>query len=211
MEKLPIEIVELVYSLLDGPNKVCFRLCCRLYFEILPRYVFTRSEAIDSGILSLIKFINPKKTSLLFNRMIRHGYLEVLKWLKSENCSWNWETYNLAAYNGHLEVLKWLKDEGCEWDNATSSAAARGGRLEVLKWLRSEGCRWGAATCHAAADGGHLEVLKWLRSADCPWDERTCSASATDEHFEILRWAASGIGEHVKWQLGVDILKFCSG
>ena len=55
-----------------------------------------------------------------------------------------------VAYRGHLEVLKWLRSEGCPWNWWTCWAAAKGGHLEVLKWLRSEGCPWDEDKCEAA-------------------------------------------------------------
>jgi hypothetical protein len=74
-----------------------------------------------------------------------------------------------------LEVLKWLREQDCPWDAATCAYAARGGHLEVLKWAREHGCPWqedivdsNRDCCALASQGGHLEVLKWLRGQNCP-------------------------------------------
>ena len=75
----------------------------------------------------------------------------------------------LAAFGGHLEVLKWLRMQDCPWDGRCA-LAAQGGHLEVLQWAREQGCPWEEDLddqrmncCTHAARGGHLEVLEWLR------------------------------------------------
>ena len=97
----------------------------------------------------------------------RCGYLDVLKWLRSQDppCPWDEETCESAAGNGHLDVLKWLRsqDPPCPWDESISTAAAGGGHLEILKWLRytqNPPCVYSNNTCAQAAGNGHLDVLK---------------------------------------------------
>lgn len=47
------------------------------------------------------------------------------------------------ARGGHLEVLQWLRSEECPYDEGACRAAARSGHLEVLQWLRSDDeCPW---------------------------------------------------------------------
>ena len=57
-----------------------------------------------------------------------------------------------AAMHGHLEVLKWLRDNDCPLNLRTSSCAAEGGHLDVLKWLRDNGCPWDDETRQHAAE-----------------------------------------------------------
>ena len=73
-----------------------------------------------------------------------------------------------AAGSGQLEVLQWLRANDCPWDEKTCSQAACVGHLEVLQWARANGCPWVARTCRGAAGGGHLETLQWLRANGCP-------------------------------------------
>ena len=68
--------------------------------------------------------------------------MEVLKWLRSEGCPWGEWTCKTAAKHGHLEVLKWLRsqDPPCPWDEWACTKAAQGGHLDVLKWLIENDC-----------------------------------------------------------------------
>ena len=70
-----------------------------------------------------------------------------------------------AAQRGDLEVLQWLRSQNCPWDDACR-ATAEHGHLEILQWLRAQEppCPWSAATCSRAAGRGHLHILQWLKS-----------------------------------------------
>ena len=50
------------------------------------------------------------------------------------------QTCAAAALGGCLEVLIWLRENNCPWDEKTCEEAARGGHLEVLKYARDNGC-----------------------------------------------------------------------
>ena len=125
------------------------------------------------------------------------GHLDVLKWLRSQNCHWSEDTCRDAASGGHLDVLKWLRsqDPPCPWNEWTCRTAAKRGHLDVLKWLRSQKppCPWNLITCAAAALNGHLDVVKWLRSQDppCPWSEFTCRTAAKRGHLDVVKWLRS--------------------
>ena len=114
------------------------------------------------------------------------GHLNILKWARANNYSWDNMTCNSAAFNGHLEILKWAHTNGCEWDSMTCSKAAFCGHLEVLQWARENGCKWDSFTCTSAALNGHLEVLKWARANGCEWNCNTCSNAAYGGHLEVL-------------------------
>ncbi len=45
---------------------------------------------------------------------------------------------NWAARRGYLNILKILIQNGCSWDMYTCERAAEGGHLDALKWLRDE-------------------------------------------------------------------------
>ena len=43
------------------------------------------------------------------------GQLDVLKWLRKNDCPWGKETTSLAEINGHSELKAWAIDNGCEY------------------------------------------------------------------------------------------------
>ena len=115
------------------------------------------------------------------------GCLEVLIWLRENNCPWGEYTCSNAAREGHLDVLKYAHKKGCPWDKRTCSRAAEGGHLEVLKYAHENGCSWDEWTCYYAAEGGHLEVLKYARLHGCPFDKRTCMTLARKGQEDMKR------------------------
>src|SRR5437764_9676510 len=65
-----------------------------------------------------------------------------------------------AAYEGYLNVLIYLRENNCDWNSDTCAYAAKYGHLSLLKWARQNGCDWDSWTCASAAQNGHLEVLR---------------------------------------------------
>ena len=89
----------------------------------------------------------------VLQNLLQRGHLD-----KTQVCQW-------AAWGGHLQVLQWLRENDCPWDEDTCTDAAQGGHLEVLKWSRENGCPWNIVVVRAhATKGRHLEMVEWLRS-----------------------------------------------
>jgi hypothetical protein len=118
-------------------------------------------------LVSLYGKNNTINRTLKCHKIASHGYLEVLKWARENECSWNSKTCSCAAKNGHLEVLKWARENKCPWNSNTCSCAAKNGHIEVLKWARENECNWNSYTCYTAAVKGQLEVLKWAIENGC--------------------------------------------
>jgi hypothetical protein len=71
---------------------------------------------------------------------IAYGHLEILKWLKTQECTFDYYTLWLAAQNGHFEIFKWLREQKCPWDKSISYIAKENGHLELLQWAIENGC-----------------------------------------------------------------------
>lgn len=65
------------------------------------------------------------------------------------------------ASNGHLEVLKWARTNGCSWGKSTCEYAARNGYLEILKWSRMNDCPWNKEKCMAM---GRKNIVEWIKN-----------------------------------------------
>ena len=155
-----------------------------------PVYELTPEEAVRRGDLNGLQLLlerAPRVRRDVCAVAAKVGNLDVLKWARENDCSWDRLTCMYAAVGGHLEVLQWARENGCEWSFSTCAGAAKGGHLEVLQWARENDCPWDETTCAGAATGGHLEVLKWARTNGCPWDFRTISNAYP--HDEVRQWA----------------------
>jgi hypothetical protein len=153
-------------------------------------------EAAERGCLSTLRSLHrrgrAKLTVNLCTSAAKGGQLEVLEWLRENDCPWDEETCWAAAKGGQLEALQWARENGCPWDTSTCWAAASGGHLETLKWARENGAPWDEKTCKAAAWGGQLETLKWARENGCPWNIEAVRLNATNgSHLEMLEWLRS--------------------
>lgn len=118
-----------------------------------------------------------------------NGRLELIKWLRMNDYSWDEWTSICAVQGGHLDVLKWLRKNGCPWNEDIYMYAANDGHLEILKWARANGSPWDKWACVSAAERGHLHILQWLRDNNAPWDDKLCTRAARNGHLEVLKWA----------------------
>src|SRR4051794_23878315 len=172
---LPTDLIRLILSYVAAcsPDSIAARFVCRRFRDLLPQ----RSQDTLQVVRDYCRIA------------AAYGYLNLIRWARTNGCSWNADTCASAAQGGHLEVLKWARANGCPWDVYTCANAAGGGHLEVLKWARANGCPWNVSTCNFAAQSGHLEVLKWACANGCPCDANTCTRAAQGGHLEVLQWA----------------------
>jgi len=148
--------------------------------ETLPLDIFTKlfNDFLDEHFIGLfmLSCTSHRLHQVAFQYAI---YLEIPRKL---------ECHRIAS-KGYLNILKWARYNDYSWDHRTCAEAARNGHFEVLKWVREQGCGWGIDTPNAAASGGHLEILKWALTQDCPKEELTIRSSAIKHnHLHILNW-----------------------
>ncbi len=187
MYSLPKEIHREILSWLEPEEQQVTRLTDRYFAGLIqPQKVNLLIFGATHGLLEYCEIGLSRGNSKQYvcNRAARHGRLEVLKWARSQECTWDEWTCAWAAEGGHLEVLKWVRTNGCPWNEETCSWAAENGHLEVLKWAKANGCRWGEETCTYAAENGHLEVLQYAIKNGCPWDFRYVDISECPQHIQ---------------------------
>jgi len=97
----------------------------------------------------------------------------------------------LAARQGHLDVLQWLRQNDCPWNEATCTEAATHGHLTVLQWLRSQGCPWCVISVKlAAVDGQQWHVVQWLVEHNLPV-RTTVETSWRLNYYLARQWLAT--------------------
>jgi hypothetical protein len=116
MEQLPNE---LTYYILTFCDPVPCRFVCGLWRSLIP---FDWENVRDYT-----------------QKLAKSGQLNLLKWARGNDASWNEWVCTYAARGGHLEVLKWARENGAPWNESVCTYAARGGHLETLKWARENG------------------------------------------------------------------------
>jgi hypothetical protein len=110
-----------------------------------------------------------------------------------------------ATESGHLEVLKWARKNNCSWDEETCSLAAAGGYFDILKWARSNGCPWNAHTCSSAASRGYFEALRAALARNIKISQRKkLSLESIHVYSCSKRWPFRNIkmGQRKKLSLG---------
>jgi len=148
-------------------------------------------ETALHGQLELAKWVEINVASFRGNPHVcalaaENSHLNMLKWLRDQQCPWDSDTTRMAAYNGNLDLLDWALSSECPWTETCFAYATRKGDLKVLKGLRTRGLQWGAACCLAAVEYNHLHVLQWLVENDCPCDWNVCWRAAHTR--DMIAW-----------------------
>ena len=106
---LPIELQFQILSLVDTPNAA--RLVCRQCSKLIPA-----KKHSDVGYFANVNifqwYIKENKLKLdeiLVAWCAELGKLELVRWLRDNDCPWDETTCSFAAVNGHLEVLQYFK------------------------------------------------------------------------------------------------------
>ena len=193
LEELPHEIYD--YVIKNKPDLSDFK---DFFFEELTLLKETKKEELmnesaKKGYLNLMKYLHENGCSWGSNTCkwaAKYGNLDCLKYAHENGCSWASNTCYDAAKNGYLDCLKYAHENGCNWASNTCYDAAFGGNLDCLKYAHENGCSWGSWTCRYAAKNGHLDCLKYLHENGCPIDKQICINEAK-KHKHIIEYLES--------------------
>lgn len=146
------------------------------------------------------------------------GDLNMLNFLRLQDCNWTKYTGRIAASHGYKDMLEYICVRGYTATVKDQEAAAAGGHLDCLKALaelrtpklygyREIGVKavdhghlhimhyvdgyfpWSQIReCVAVAKNGHLECLRFLYGSGCEWGEDACKLTAEGGHIDCLRF-----------------------
>jgi hypothetical protein len=57
-----------------------------------------------------------------------------------------------------LNILKWTRTNGCSWDEEPCFLTTSGGHFKTLKWAIENNYPWNKTTCGYVANKGHFEA-----------------------------------------------------
>jgi hypothetical protein len=145
--------------LIDGLSKdVCGIIWKKL--NSLDRLIVTFSKYGNEYFIREFRGVN------LTQKICKHGYFHLLKWVIENKCPWgNPRTSLCAAKSGNLEMLKWAAShEEFQISFYMAGAAAKKGHIHILEWILKEKAEYGCSinTFKYAAGAGRIEVLEWL-------------------------------------------------
>jgi hypothetical protein len=113
-----------------------------------------------------------------------------------ENSYYKKRLCTLAASEGSLNILKWFRFNDYTWDSDVCSSAALKGNFEILKYAHDNGCPKDKYTCEYAATSNYLDILKWAllflfaskkksRENGFPWDSKVCESAASKGNLQV--------------------------
>jgi hypothetical protein len=142
--------------------------------------------AAGSGSIAMVKWLGSKIVGREAVMAIRHGHLNMLKYLY-KNFQTDWKYTNScddddmkeeAVLGDHIQILHWLIEHGVTYDDEIALLAAQHNRDKVLEHVIDNPNTWNTAIrddyklkqlLHAAGAFGSLEACKWLRNNGAIW------------------------------------------
>jgi hypothetical protein len=117
------------------------------------------------------------------------GNIEMLLFVRSYGCQWEYETANLAAACNHLHILKYLEQNNCQPSKIASLGAATNGNIDMMCWLIDNKYEIRDDCLVTAARFGNLEMLKFLKQLNYNWTENDiCSRAVVSGSLPCLQW-----------------------
>ena len=157
------------------------------------------------------------------NDAVYSGNLDLVKWFRNQNTSWNDRTVSYAVRSGNIELLQYLLDTGCVFGSRSYIEAVavdeEGKVLKIFKWLHQHSVPWDEEICLCAASTGNLDALIYARRNGCPWEERTIALAVECGHFDVVKYCLENdcpIGDtdlcltsmtYLEYEKGLKILK----
>ena len=178
------------------------------YLDIL-RWIHQMKGNISSYTLSLFMFA------------ARGGHLNIIQWGMNIGCTLSKaSSINDAVYSGNLELVKWFRDQNTSWNDRTSLSAVRSGNMELLQYLHVNGCVFTSQAyivgVLTAEKETRLDVFKWLHQHNVPWDEETCKYVASIGNLDLIIYARSNGSPWGQWTIQeavknghIDVVKYC--
>jgi len=178
MNKLPNEILEIIFNNLTVDEKIVISQLSKRFFDINFDHV----------------------NSFICSKAAENGHLDCLRYAHENGCAWDENTCAVAA-DGHLDCLRYAHENGCAWDKDTCENAAATGHLDCLRYAHENGCAWDENICFIAIEYGHLDCVKYVIANtryyydDINYKKELCKIAATNGHLECLKYIYEEIYE----------------
>jgi hypothetical protein len=163
MEDLPEEILDFICQYVGIYNFNLSKTCVKLA-RITERYKVNLEDYVEAMFRQgdqLVRKQNMLFRTKNIEDLIINGHVELLDWCYNKGLVLRDSYPCIAARENRLDVLKWLKRHNCSWDERVCVFAAKNNNLEMLQWSKENGCPWDKYECLLSTTD--LETSLWIR------------------------------------------------
>jgi len=170
--------------------------------------------AAKHGRLDILKWIqlNYFKSGFTFNRLTLEyacisGNTDLMKWLISHDCKFDYKTFRFAYQYGTIGSMKFLLENGCEGNiEYFLEKFPYYGDFDIIKLMDTHKRPFAYQTCRYIYDYHSLDDLKWYIKNIGEWGQ---SPERAECHIEWLRendcpWACIWEGPYKKIKFSTD-------
>ncbi len=141
---------------------------CNLFTEVRPLYYYNYNTYNSSCAHAVIS-----------------GNIDVLEFVRSHGCQWNYEISDLAMRHGYLHIFKFLETNGCHYSKNASLHAAEMGHIDVIQWMIENNYAIHSSTYATAVDYEHPNIIELLAKYNFVWDDNdVCTCAQLIDHCQ---------------------------
>lgn len=178
-------------SLIENNQKQLFRIGC------------------ENNHADIVKWLHKKYKMEIINDIvhitIRHGSLDVLKYIHGTRGRFRINVWLYASQHGHIHILEWIIQENILNRRVSPKIDRYEGALgccnvETIKWIRNAGFPWKENMLHSAMNHRNYAVMEWLLTTDCPKTEKETrdALMSIEQHNQMTRIIASFLATRQK-------------
>ena len=136
LSRLPVEILEHIFTFCDDPSRVALRHTCTAL-----------KRTTHDTRLKISDFLTTAKMT---------------RFAVSIGCTLTAKTFEMAAKHSSLSVLKTLRRLGCVRSYKVSRRLVVREDVRVLRWMEKEKFAWDVLCCALLSESDDADVERWL-------------------------------------------------
>ena len=118
----------------------------------------------------LIEHNFPRITDDMVFYAITNRKLEIFKWIVEnlDDVNLTSKAYHRAAENEHVEILKFLKENNCPWDAKTGEYVIKNCTEDIFMWFLENGCPINTDVFEHAVKNENFKILNYIKDHKIP-------------------------------------------
>lgn len=174
-----------------------FKEVCKDFYNVIKNFYIKKYRCPDyvhvTKNIKLLKWAktheNFKYSSRVAKFATRNNNIKILRYLKQNECKFDWESVYEAVQNENYIILKWLLKNKIKIIDFVFFTAAGVGNLKILKYLHKKMRKriYPEDTLNYALKNNNMNVVKWLFKVGCVMGENVFDYAAMSGSVEVVK------------------------
>lgn len=174
-----------------------FKEVCKDFYNVIKNFYIKKYRCPDyvhvTKNIKLLKWAkthkNFKYSSTVAKFATRNNNIKILRYLKQNQCKFDWECLYEAVQNENYIILKWLLKNKIKIIDFVFFTAAGVGNLKIIKYLHKKMRKriYPEGALNYALKNNNINVVKWLFQVGCIMGEDVFNYAAMSGSVETFK------------------------